>query len=93
MSDEKVLTKEIVEQFVDDPHSGDGFSQFTVIEDDAAEVLARFDEFALDLSGLTKLSDTAVGYISKCKAGLGGGEVSFMERLFWKCALFNGTVS
>ena len=62
MSDEKVLTKEIAEQFVDDPYSADGFSEFTAIEDDAAEVLARFDEFALDLSGLVKLSDTAVEY-------------------------------
>jgi hypothetical protein len=70
MSDEKLLTKEIAEQFVDDPYSADGFSEFTAIEDDAAEVLAKFDEFALDLSGLAKLSDTAVGYLSKCEVGL-----------------------
>ena len=39
MSDEKVLTKEIAEQFLADEDSVD-LSEFTAIEDEAAEVAA-----------------------------------------------------
>ena len=40
MSDEKVLTKEIAEQFIADEDSVD-LSEFTAIEDDAAEVIGK----------------------------------------------------
>ena len=40
MSDDKVLTKEIVEQFLADEDSVDLFD-FTAIEDDAAESLSK----------------------------------------------------
>jgi len=41
MSDEKILTKEIAEQFLADDESVD-LSEFTAIEDGAAEVLSKF---------------------------------------------------
>ena len=40
MSDEKVLTKEIAEQFIADEDSVD-LSEFTAIEDDAAEIIGK----------------------------------------------------
>jgi hypothetical protein len=43
MSDEKVLTKEIAEQFLADDDSVD-LDEFTAIEDAAAEVLASSDQ-------------------------------------------------
>ena len=57
MSDEKVLTKEIAEQFLDRDNYV-GLGEFTAIEDEAAEILGRC-EYSLDLSGLTSLSDAA----------------------------------
>ena len=42
MSDEKVLTKEIAEQFLADEDSV-GLSEFTAIEDEAAESLSKYD--------------------------------------------------
>ena len=55
MSDENVLTKEIAEKFLADEDSVD-LSEFTAIEDDAAESLSKYNG-DLDLSGLTELSD------------------------------------
>ena len=57
MSDDKVLTKEIAEQFLEDEDSVD-LSEFTAIDDDAAEVLSG-SEWMLELDGLTTLSDAA----------------------------------
>ena len=42
MSDEKVLTKEIAEQFLADEDSVD-LSEFTAIEDDASEPVEKTD--------------------------------------------------
>jgi hypothetical protein len=50
MSEEKVLTKELTEQFLADPNSV-YLSEFTAIEDEAAEVLAKHQDW-LDLGGL-----------------------------------------
>jgi hypothetical protein len=97
MSDEKVLTKEIVEKLLDDEISdslmgctnlhpypsleeiplgengydsentraGGNLSDFTSIDDDAAELLSNYDAGDLDLSGLTAISDHAAEYLSK----------------------------
>ena len=68
MSDEKVLTKEIAEQFLADPYSVD-VEEFTTIEDDAAEVLSECD-WPLNLYGLIDLSDAAAEFLSKHKGGI-----------------------
>jgi hypothetical protein len=65
MSDDKVLTKEIAEQFI----AGDEtvyLSQFTTIEDAAAESLGKHEgRLRLKLSGLTELSDVAAESLGK----------------------------
>ncbi len=58
MSDEKVLTKEIAEQFLADYYSVD-LREFTAIEDAAAESLSTYWGWWLYLIGLTELSDAA----------------------------------
>ena len=65
MSDEKLLTKEIAEQFLADEDSVD-LSEFTAIEDDAAEVLSKHKD-VLCLDGLTSLSNAAAESLSKHK--------------------------
>jgi len=57
MSDEKVLTKEIAEQFLADEYSVD-LSEFTAIEDDAAEVLSSSLQGFMSLDGLTEIPDS-----------------------------------
>lgn len=68
MSDEKVLTKEIAEQFLADEDSVN-LNEFTAIEDAAAESLSKH-EGELDLDGLTSLSDAAVESLSKHEGGI-----------------------
>jgi len=69
MSDEKVLTKEIAEQFSAD--EGDmELSEFTAIEDEAAECLVGMHCGALELDGLTSISDAAALSLSKHKGEL-----------------------
>ena len=63
MSDEKVLTKEIAEQFLADEDSVD-LREFTEIEDEAAEVLAKSSS-GLNLRTLRHLSDDAAGHLSR----------------------------
>jgi len=63
MSDEKVLTKKIAEQFLADEDSVD-LMDFTAIEDDAAESLSKHEGY-LYLGGLTELSDAAAESLSK----------------------------
>ena len=63
MSEEKVLTKEIAEQFLANNGSVD-LSEFTEIEDTAAESLSKRWEH-LYLNGLTELSDAAAESLSK----------------------------
>ena len=72
MSEEKVLTREIAEQrILVDEYSVD-FSEFTSIEDDAAESLSKY-EGDLYLSGVTELSDAAAKSLSNCwSLSLGG---------------------
>jgi hypothetical protein len=57
MSTGKVLTKAIAEKFLKNKNSVD-LSEFTSIDDNAAQALARHKGY-LDLSSLTSLSDTA----------------------------------
>ena len=68
MSDEKVLTKEIAEQFLADDDSVD-LREFTTIEDAAAESLSKYeggpDDGDLWLNGLTELSDAAAESLRK----------------------------
>lgn len=61
MSDEKVLTKEIAEQFLADDDMD--LSEFTGIEDDAAEIISKYED-NLSLDGLTDLSDAAAESLS-----------------------------
>jgi hypothetical protein len=63
VSDEKVLTKELAEQFLADEDSVE-ISKFTAIEDDAAESLSKCDYLYLYLDGLTELSDAAAEILS-----------------------------
>ena len=84
MSEEKVLTKEIAEQFIEDEDSVD-LDEFTEIDDDAAEILVNFweeEDFNEDcswegvnpgyLNGLTKLSDSAAQSLSRIYLDLMG---------------------
>ncbi len=68
MSDEKVLTKEIAEQFLADEDSVD-LSEFTAIEDDAANNLSK-REGELDLDGLTCLSVIAATHLASSSGKL-----------------------
>ena len=63
MSNEKILTKEIAEQFLENVNSVE-LSEFTAIEDEAAESLSKH-EGDLFLDGLTSLSDAAAESLSK----------------------------
>ena len=69
MSDEKVLTKEIAVQFLADDESVD-LSEFTAIEDEAAESFSKHEGNDLDLAGLTGLSDAAAESLGKHKGWL-----------------------
>ena len=69
VSDEKVLTKEIAEQFLADEDSVD-LSEFTAIEDDAAEVLSGYEGWAFMLDGISELSVAAAESLSKCESYL-----------------------
>ena len=64
MSDEKVLTEEIAEQFMVDEDSM-YFNEFTTIEDAAAQSLSKHTGDMLYLNGLTSLSDAAAESLSK----------------------------
>ena len=66
MSDEKVLTKEIAEQFLEDEDSVD-LSEFTAIEDEAAESLSSYKGGELSLYGLTSLSEAGAACLAKGK--------------------------
>ena len=68
MSNEKILTKEIAEQFLENVNSVE-LSEFTAIEDEAAEILSKH-EGTLWLSGLTSLSDAAAESLSKYRGNL-----------------------
>jgi hypothetical protein len=68
MSDEKVLTKEIAEQFLADDSVD--LDEFTAIEDEAAESLSKHEGASLNLSGLTSLSDAAAKSLSKHEGDL-----------------------
>ena len=68
MSDGKVLTKEIAEQFLADNGSVD-LSEFTEIKDAAAESLSNFRGY-IYLNGLTELSDAAAESLSKRQGDL-----------------------
>ena len=63
MSEEKVLTKEIAEQFFKQPYP-DVTNEFSRIDDDAAELLSRCPG-DLFLEGLEKISDASAESLSK----------------------------
>ena len=67
MTEEKVLTKEIAEQFLADAKSVE-LSLFTTIEDAAAEILTK-EKTCLGLDGLTKISPIAAKYLANSEAG------------------------
>ena len=70
---QKLLTAEIAEQLLEDLGNSDGMmgvmvgiEEFTAIEDEAIEVFSE-KRCALDLNGLTSLSDAAAESLSKHK--------------------------
>ena len=69
MSDGKVLTREIAEQFLADEDAVD-LCVFTHIEDAAAESLSKHEGYRLILNGLTSLSDAAAESLSKHEGGI-----------------------
>ena len=69
MSNDKVLTKNIAKQFLEDEDSAVDLGEFTAIEDAAAESLGKHEGY-LDLSGLTSLSDAAAKSLSKHEGDL-----------------------
>ena len=64
MSNDKVLTKNIAKQFLEDEDSAVDLGEFTAIEDAAAKSLSKHVG-ELNLSGLTSLSDAAAKSLSK----------------------------
>jgi hypothetical protein len=71
MSDEKVLTKEIAEQFLEDEDSVD-LCEFTAIEDEAAESISRSSnrEKYLHLSSIKCVTDSAATALSEFTGGI-----------------------
>ena len=55
MSEEKVLTKEIAEHFINDVNSVN-LHEFTKIDDAAAEILSKFNGYQLSISAVKELS-------------------------------------
>ena len=75
MSEKRVLTKEIAEQFIKD----ENLVEFTEIDDAAAQILGNyFEEVDIAqympevLDGLTKLSDAAAQILSRIYLDLSG---------------------
>jgi len=68
MSEEKVLTKEISEQFLANEESVD-LTKFKKIEDEACLILSKY-EYSLDLSGLIEISDISAHLLSSHEGGL-----------------------
>ena len=66
---EKRLTKEIAEQFLADDTSID-LRKFTVIDDEAAEILWVYEGQRLHLDGLTALSDVASQHLKEFSGSL-----------------------
>ena len=71
MSEEKVLTKEMVQRRIPYPHE---LAEFTKLNDAAAEILSKYEDalVRLNLSGLTELSDTAAAKSWQIIKGLRG---------------------
>ena len=65
-----LLTVEIAEHFLADTSSSN-LSQYTSIEDAAAEALAKHNGYLLSLNGLTELSETASEALAKFQGNLG----------------------
>jgi len=64
MSNERVLTSEIAEQFLANEDPVD-LAEFTAIELPAATCLSLHDGWKLDLNGLSELSDAAAESLSR----------------------------
>jgi hypothetical protein len=64
MSEEKVLTKEIIRQEIPKFDDAVDLSQYTQIDDDAAESLSKCKGF-LNLSGLKELSDAVAKSLAR----------------------------
>ena len=85
MSEEKVLTKEIAEQFLQDHESVD-LDDFATISEAAAEILIKFDgdmgygQGSLNIDGLKSISKSVAEILSQCKGSLmlGGEKNEFM---------------
>ena len=77
MSDEEVLTKEIAEQFLADEDSVD-LSEFTAIEDDAAEVLGAY-KGDLYLNSLVALTDKSARSLGSHKGRLDLGGIASLN--------------
>ena len=78
MSDEKELTKDIAKQFAADNNSVD-LSEFTEIENAAAESLSKHTGDWLYLDGLIGLSHAAVESLSKYRGYLSLAGLTFIS--------------
>ena len=71
----EILTKELAEQFLRDPKGVD-LSEFTSIEDSAAEVVSKIERGSLILDNISEISDSTAEFLSQYKgrrtAGAGG---------------------
>ena len=79
MSEQKVLTKEMVQRRIPYPHE---LAEFTKLNDAAAEILSKYEDalVRLNLSGLTELSDTAAQSLGNYK-GTKGLDLSGLTKL------------
>ena len=79
MSEEKVLTKEMVQRRIPYPHE---LAEFTKLNDAAAEILSKYEDalVRLSLSGLTELSDAAAQSLGNYK-GTKGLDLSGLTKI------------
>ena len=68
MPNERILTKELAEQFLADRYSVNPGS-YSALEIDAAKAISKYKGYDLNLSGLADISDAAAEAISKYKGG------------------------
>ena len=69
---EKILTKEIAEQFLILERSVD-LDEFSILDDNASAVLSTYSGDALSFEGLTELSETSAGNLSRYAGDLSLG--------------------
>ena len=85
MKNSKILTTEIAERFLDDNDSVD-LSEFTSIEDAAAQALAKH-EGSLRLNQLESVSIAAAASLAKVKPLKGEWNYTSLRQIFGFCKI------